>query len=181
MKTCFGRVNYVRKKQREILILRKKPVIVVSRCLGFGVCRWNGAALKYRLVDELKNEVDFIPVCPESEIGLGIPRLPIRLVRKNSGLALIQPATELDLTGRMVDYAEKFLQSLDRVDGFLLKRKSPSCGLVGIPVYADSDVKVPLNKNGVGFFAQVAGKFFPDIPKTDEDSVNKDSFLELLK
>jgi len=162
--------------------LRRKPVVVVSRCLGFGICRWNGAALECHLVDELKNEVDFIPVCPECEIGLGLPRPPIRLVRKASALALLQPETGLDLTAEMVAFAEKFLRSLDRVDAFLLKRKSPSCGLADIPVYAAPDAKVPLNKNGSGFFARSMGRYFPDIPKVDEEFPGgKESFLELIK
>jgi uncharacterized protein YbbK (DUF523 family) len=163
------------------LILRKKPVVVVSRCLGFGVCRWNGAALACRLVDELKNEVEFIPVCPECETGLGMPRSPIRLVQKDSGLALIQPETGLDLTCEMVGFAEKFLQSLKQVDGFLLKRKSPSCGLVGIPVYAAPEAEIPIHQNGVGFFAAAAGKYLSDIPKVDEECPDPESFLELLK
>jgi len=163
------------------LILRKKPVVVVSRCLGFGVCRWNGAALACRLVDELKKEVDFVPVCPECEIGLGLPRPPIRLVQKDSALTLMQPETGLDLTAEMIGFSEKFLQSLGQVDGFLLKRKSPSCGLAGIPVYAAPDAEVPLNKNGAGFFARATGKYFPDIPKVDEECSGKESFLERLK
>jgi len=154
---------------------------VVSRCLGFGVCRWNGEVLDCRLVDELKNEVDFIPVCPECEIGLGRPRPPILLVRKNSALTLMQPATGLDLTSRMVTFAEKFLQSLPQVDGFLLKRKSPSCGLAGIPIYDTLDAESPLNKNGAGFFAQAVHRFFPDTPKVDEECSDKESFLELFK
>ncbi len=161
--------------------LCKKPVIVVSRCLGFGVCRWNGAALACRLVDELKEAVNFIPVCPECEIGLGLPRPPIRLVQKNSVLALMQPETGLDLTAAMVGFTEKFLQSLVQVDGFLLKRKSPSCGLADIPIYAAPDAEVPLNKKGTGFFARSVDRYFPDIPKVDEECPGKESFLELLK
>ena len=163
------------------MILRKKPVVVVSRCLGFGVCRWNGVALKCRLVDELKDEVDFIPVCPECEIGLGLPRPPIRLVRKDSALALIQPETGLELTSKMVGFSEKFLQSLSPVDGFLLKRKSPSCGLVGIPVYAAPEAEIPSHKNGVGFFAAAVSRYFPSLPKIDEEYPDPESFLELLK
>ncbi len=161
--------------------LCEKPVVVVSRCLGFGICRWNGTVLKCRLVDELKSEVNFIPVCPECEIGLGMPRSPIRLVQRNSTLALIQPETGLDLTAEMIDFAENFLLSLDQVDGFLLKCKSPSCGLVGIPIYAASDAEVPIHKNGAGFFARAADRYFPDIPKADEESLGKESFLDLLK
>ena len=161
--------------------LRKKPVIVVSRCLGFGVCRWNGAELTCRLVDELKNKVDFIPVCPECEIGLGMPRPPIRLVQKGSSVVLIQPETGLDLTSEMVDFSGKFLRSLGQVDGFLLKRKSPSCGLVDIPVYGAPEAEVPLHKNGAGFFAAAVINCFPDLPKVDEECSGPESFLEMFK
>jgi len=137
--------------------------------------------LKCHLVDELRTEVDFIPVCPECEIGLGMPRPPIRLVQKNAALALIQPETSLDLTAAMVDFAEKFLQSLAQVDGFLLKRKSPSCGLAGIPVYAAPESEIPTHKNGTGFFAEAVSRYFPDIPKVDEECPGKESFLKLLK
>lgn len=163
------------------MILRKKPVVLVSLCLGFGVCRWNGAALDCRLVDELRGEVDFIPVCPECEIGLGMPRPPIRLVQNDSALALVQPETGLNLTAKMINFTEKFLQSLGQVDGFILKRKSPSCGLVDIPVYATPDAKLCLNKNGSGFFARAVCRSFPDIPKVDEECPDKESFLGLLR
>ncbi len=155
-------------------------MIVVSRCLGFGVCRWNGAALKCQLVEDLQNEVDFIPVCPECEIGLGMPRPPIRLVRKNSVITLLQPATGLDLTGRMSSFAETFLRSLNQIDAFILKRKSPSCGLADIPIYAAVDADVPLNKNGSGLFARAADMIFPDIPKIDEESLDKEACLQII-
>ena len=163
------------------LKLQDKPVIVVSRCLGFGVCRWDGAVIESHLVRELKNEVNFLPVCPECEIGLGVPRQPIRLVQKDSRLSLVQPATGIDLTDKITIFAEKFLQSLDRVDGFLLKRKSPSCGLAHIPIYVTSTAEYPLNKNGSGFFAQAVHKFFPESPKLDEECPGKAAFLKQLQ
>ncbi len=160
--------------------LRNKPVVVVSRCLGFGVCRWNGAAIESRLVAELEGEVNFLPVCPECEVGLGVPRQPIRLVRRNSSLALLQPGTGVDLTRRMVNFSEKFLQSLDRVDGFLLKRKSPSCGLADIPIYDAPDSEYPLNKNGSGLFARAVHELFPGIPKEDEECHDSGTFLKQI-
>ena len=160
--------------------MRNKPVVVVSRCLGFGVCRWNGVAIESRLVAELEGDVDFLPVCPECEVGLGVPRQPIRLVRKKLSLALVQPRTGIDLTRIMVKFSEKFLQSLDRVDGFILKRKSPSCGLAGIPIYESPDSECPLNRNGSGFFAQAAHELFPHIPKEDEGCLDSGTFLEQI-
>jgi NADPH-dependent 2,4-dienoyl-CoA reductase/sulfur reductase-like enzyme len=70
-----------------------KPVVVVSKCLGFAHCRFNGLTISSHTVDKLKPHVDFRPVCPEVEIGLGIPRDPVRIVKKADELRLIQPAT----------------------------------------------------------------------------------------
>jgi uncharacterized protein YbbK (DUF523 family) len=144
-----------------------KPIIVVSRCLGFAVCRWNGAAIENSLVKDLANSVEFITVCPECEIGLGVPRPPILMVQKDSGLALVQPATGADLTERMETFSHNFLDSLDRVDGFLLKRKSPSCGVANVPIFADPDAEQPIEK-GPGFFARAVLERFPDTPIEDE-------------
>jgi uncharacterized protein YbbK (DUF523 family) len=59
----------------------KKPSVVFSKCLGFDKCRYNGLAAKSDEVDKIKEFVDYQTVCPEVEIGLGIPRKSIRLVR----------------------------------------------------------------------------------------------------
>ena len=73
--------------------------------------------------------VEFLPVCPEVEIGLGVPRDPIRLVRvrKDDEPSLIQPSSGLDLTAKMLDFAREFLAGLEgSVEGFILKSRSPS-------------------------------------------------------
>lgn len=147
--------------------MTNKPIIVVSRCLGFAVCRWNGATIENRLVKDLGKQVEFITVCPECAIGLGVPRQPILMVQKDSGVALVQPATGADLTARMVTFSRNFLDSLDRVDGFLLKRKSPSCGVANVPIFADPDNEQPLGK-GPGFFARAVLERFSNIPIEDE-------------
>ena len=59
----------------------KKPRIVVSRCLGFDHCRYNGDVIKDDFVEALTPFVEYITVCPEVEIGLGVPRKPIRLIK----------------------------------------------------------------------------------------------------
>ena len=151
--------------------LTNKPKVVVSRCLGFAVCRWNGAAIENRLVAHLGKSVEFLAVCPECEIGLGVPRQPILMVRKGSYLALVQPATGVDLTDKMVSFSHNFLDSLNQVDGFLLKRNSPSCGLDNVPVYADPDDEQYLEMSP-GFFARVVLERFPDMPVIDEDGLD---------
>ena len=147
--------------------MANKPIIVVSRCLGFAVCRWNGATIENNLVKDLGKQVEFITVCPECEIGLGVPRQPILMVQKDSGVALVQPATGADLTSRMVTFSRNFIDSLDRVDGFLLKRKSPSCGVANVPIYADPDDEQPVEK-GPGFFARAVLERFSDNLIEDE-------------
>ena len=151
--------------------MTNKPKVAVSRCLGFAVCRWNGAVIENRMVEHLGKLVDFILVCPECEIGLGVPRQPIRMVQESTGLTLVQPMTGVDLTARMTSFSHNFLNSIDQVDGFLLKRKSPSCGLANVPIYAGLDDEEPLDK-GPGFFARVVLERFPDTPVVDEDGLD---------
>ncbi len=70
-----------------------RPLIFASRCLGFERCRWNGETVNDPLVDKLRKVADFITLCPERDIGLGIPRDPIRVVERSGALRLMQPAT----------------------------------------------------------------------------------------
>ena len=98
-----------------------RPKVVVSKCLEFEACRWNGAMIPSDVVRLLKPHVDFIPVCPEMEVGLGVPRKPIRILSKDGELSLMQHETEKDLTRDMVNFSNRFLGSLDVIDGFILK------------------------------------------------------------
>ncbi len=106
-----------------------KPRIVISKCLGFEPCRFNGEILQDRFVSELAGHVDFVPVCPEVEMGLGTPRPAVRLVSSSQGLRLIQPSTGADLSDSMRRFSSDFLVSLADVDGFVLTHRSPSCGI----------------------------------------------------
>ena len=54
---------------------------MISRCIDFDSCRYNGQVIRASLREELEPHVDFVPICPELEIGLGVPRDPVRLVR----------------------------------------------------------------------------------------------------
>ena len=94
-----------------------KPLIVISKCLEFDACRYNGASINDKIVRSLKKHVQFIPVCPEVEIGLGTPRDPIRLVKKDdeidnvaAGESAEQPA---DLSNAMAAYSAAISKTKD--------------------------------------------------------------------
>ncbi|MDY7041890.1 MAG: DUF523 domain-containing protein, partial [Chloroflexota bacterium] len=136
-----------------------RPRVIVSKCLGFAPCRYNGVTINDAFVQRLQPHVTFLPVCPEMEIGLGAPRDPVRIVLMEDQLRLMQPATGADLTDRMRAFADTFLDSLTGVDGFLLKTRSPSCGTKDVKVYP-GDRKVGSVAKKAGFFGgAVVGRF----------------------
>lgn len=145
------------------------PVVLVSKCLGFDACRWNGDILHDDFVQKLEPFVEYRPVCPECEIGLGVPRHPIRLVQPgNQGpVRLFQPATEREVTTEMNDFASGFCDRLDDFDGILLKSRSPSCGPNDVPVYHDTGKGSRVGKAS-GSFAAVIAERFPTVPTEDE-------------
>ncbi|TDX53213.1 YbgA family protein [Orenia marismortui] len=131
-----------------------EPIVVVSKCLGFDYCRYNGYKIDDYFVSKLRDYVRFIPVCPEVEIGLGVPRDPVRLVKASEeGLRLVQASTERDLTRRMKDFSEGLINSLEEVDGFILKEKSPSCATKNSKIYIEMKGKIPAGKSA-GIFTQ---------------------------
>ena len=144
-----------------------KPRIVVSKCLEFDQCRWNGLGISSEFVRKLDGFVEVIQVCPEVEIGLGIPRDPIRVVRSREGQRLVQPATGRDVTDDMVVFSKRFLDALPPVDGFILKSRSPSCSLKEVKIYAAADKPGGIGK-GSGFFGLAVLERFPMLPIEDE-------------
>ena len=143
-----------------------RPVVVVSQCLGFGPVRYNGQVLRSRFVDALRGHVDFVQVCPEVGIGLGVPRDPVRLVDDEGRLRMIQPATQRDVTEAMDAFSADFLVESGTVDGFILKGRSPSCGIRDVKIHASADG--PSRSRGTGLFARHVRDRFPLAPVEDE-------------
>lgn len=139
-----------------------KPKIIVSKCLGFEACYYNGQIFNIDFLKKLDEYVDYYPVCPEMEIGLGVPRQTIRIVydKENDNLRLVQPKTKKDLTKKMNDFSKEFLDQFDEIDGFIFKEGSPSCGNKDIKVYSGIEGQV-IHKKGVGFFAKNALENYP--------------------
>ena len=144
-----------------------RPVVVLSRCLEVEACRYNGLIVRAPFVLQLMPFVDPIPVCPEVEIGLGIPRDPIRLVALEGAQHLVQPSTDHDLTDAMGSFTDEYLGALGDVDGFILKRRSPSCGIKDTKIYS-SDGETQPSERGPGMFGGAVLERFPQAAVEDE-------------
>jgi uncharacterized protein YbgA (DUF1722 family)/uncharacterized protein YbbK (DUF523 family) len=153
-----------------------RPRVVVSRCLGFAACRYNAQTIPDPLVRLLEEHVDFLPVCPEVEIGLGVPRNPVKIVKREGRRVLLQPATGRDVTGEMERFCSDYLAGLGAVDGFLLKNRSPSCGPADAKVYTGEGASG--FTRGPGFFASAVRERYPGTAVEDEGRLKSFSIRE---
>lgn len=112
-----------------------RPRVLVSRCLGFAACRYDGQRLQAGVVDLLREHVDFVDCCPELEAGLGVPRAPIRLCQEGGRVEVWQQATARTVTTALGAAARRLIEGVDSHDGAILKGRSPSCGLHDAKVY----------------------------------------------
>ncbi len=144
-----------------------KPKIIVSKCLGFENCRYNGQTIPDKFVDKMKEFAEIITVCPEVEIGLGIPRQPVRLGRDGEEIRMIQPAEEIDVTEKMAAFTRDFLSSHNDIDGFIMKNRSPSCGINDVKIYHNLS-KLSSSNRGQGFFGGQLEIYFPSAAVEDE-------------
>ncbi len=152
-----------------------RPRVVLSRCLELAACRYDGAGIRSRAVRRLSLHVEWVPVCPEVEIGLGVPRAPIRVESWPGGARLVRPSTGRDLTDRMASFGALFGDRAGAVDGLLLKSRSPSCGLGDVKVYAGdsegSEGSEPLSADGSGLFAAAMRERYAGVAMADEVGV----------
>lgn len=133
----------------------RKPKIVVSECLYGTKCRYDGQGYNDKVIQSLKDYVDIQTVCPELAIGLSIPREPIRIEmnKENEEYRLIDYNSKSDYTNQMTEFSEEFINGLDDIDGFILKSRSPTCGLKDAKVYYRGN-KCSIRSNENGFFSQ---------------------------
>ena len=148
-----------------------KPVVVVSKCLEFEACRYNGERISSSFIERLEPHVRFRPVCPEVEIGLGTPRDPIRIYLEGEQKALFQPSTRKHLTQDMNAFSGRYLEGLEEVDGFILKAKSPSCAITDARIFPAPDSEEQIAQ-GPGLFAGAALEAFGSRAFVDEAGLN---------
>ncbi len=149
-----------------------KPIVVVSKCLEFEACRYNGERIASSFIERLEPHVRFRPVCPEVEIGLGTPRDPIRIYSQGEQKALFQPSTRKHLTRRMNAFSRRYLENLEEVDGFILKAKSPSCAITDARIFPAPDSEEQIAQ-GPGLFAGAALEAFGSRAFVDEAGLNE--------
>ncbi|MHC4871116.1 MAG: YbgA family protein [Planctomycetota bacterium] len=145
-----------------------KPQVIISKCLGFESCRWNGAVISFPFAEKMSEYVDFVKVCPEKESGLGVPRDPVRVTGSSlKKRGMFQPATGKDVTAGMKKLCKDFFSKVKDPDGAILKSKSPSCGNYGVKIYSDKEA-TKSKEMGAGFFAERLLDKFPDLLVEDE-------------
>lgn len=147
-----------------------KPTIVVSKCLEFEHCRYDGSMISDLFVRKLKDYVNFIPLCPEMEIGLPSPRQALRIMETDQDEVLIFSQTGEPITEQMVTYANDKMEELKKieVDGFILKSRSPSCGIKDVKIYKTYGKSSSLPRKTKGFFGKTVTDSFGQLAIEDE-------------
>ena len=160
----------------------KPPRIGVSSCLLGHEVRFDGGHKRnHFLLAELAPFVEFVPVCPEVEIGLGVPRPTLRLVQQGDEVQLREAKTERDHSAAMRRYARRRVAGLAKLGlgGYVLKNRSPSCGMERVKVYEPGK---PGRRVGRGLFAEVLLEALPNLPVEEEgrlqDTPLRDNFIE---
>lgn len=157
----------------------RKPKLIVSRCLNFEKCRYDGQGYNNQVVMSLKEHADIQMVCPEVEIGLSTPRDPIRIEKhkEKEEYKLVQHNTNYDFTDKMNNFTNEFISGIDDVDGFILKSRSPSCGIKDVKVYHQGN-KCSINNGGSGFFSQGIMDNYKHLPIENEGRLKNYSIRE---
>ena len=157
--------------------------IGVSSCVIGEEVRCNGGHSRQRyLTDMLGPFVEYVPVCPEVEVGMGVPRPTVRLVSDGDTIRMIDPKNEVDWTSSMNRLSRSRASELadEDLSGFVLKKDSPTCGVFRVRIYTDNGVQ----RNGRGLFAEALMQRLPHLPVEEEGRLNdpriRENFVERI-
>jgi uncharacterized protein YbgA (DUF1722 family)/uncharacterized protein YbbK (DUF523 family) len=158
-----------------------RPRIGISSCLLGEEVRFDGGHKRDTFLTQILDPyVEWVRVCPEVEVGMGVPRETLRLVRVNGDTRMMTTRTGVDHTDSMRAWAEKRTKDLAAMDlrGYVLKKDSPSCGMERVKVYGDGGGA----RVGVGTYAEVLKRRFPSLPIEEEgrltDPILRENFIE---
>lgn len=180
-----GRRTWLEAKETQLAHPPSSDIrIGISSCLLGQEVRFDGGHKRDHFVNDVLGPfVEFIPVCPEVESGMPIPRESIRLVQAN-GVRLVGPRSGKDYTVAMQRFSARKVRELEKLDlsGYVLKKGSPSCGLERIRIYQETGS--PPAKNGRGMYAEALIEALPDLPVEDEgrlhDARLRENFVECV-
>lgn len=152
------------------MIPRKKLKIAVSACLIGLKYRYDGTSkMNMTIIDAFRDRADFIPVCPEIECGLLVPRPPMHLEVSSKGTRIKITESGEDVTEQMREWGLCKLDKLARldIDAYIFKARSPSCGLKSTKICNAAGRCI--NENGNGIFTAMVLRSFPKLRVCQED------------
>ena len=153
-----------------------RPRVLVSRCLLGEAVRYDGTDRRCTALAGLADRCELLPVCPEAEAGLGVPRPPVQWMRLPDGDRLRgRDLPELDVTETLATFCRQFVNALPVIHGAVLKARSPSCGIGDVPLF---DEKGEALRYIDGLFVQVLRERFPALPMIDEAGMEDDALRE---
>lgn len=165
-------------------VMDAKIKIGISSCLLGEHVRYDGGHKQdHYLTDTLGEYVEWIPVCPEVEYGLPVPREAMRLVGDTENPRLVTRTSGVDHTAGMNNWAKKRLKKLESENfcGFIFKSRSPSSGMKGVKIYTASGMP---GRTGTGLFARAFMQHFPCIPVEDDGRLRdpgiRENFIERI-
>ncbi|MDT8397479.1 MAG: DUF523 and DUF1722 domain-containing protein [Pseudomonadales bacterium] len=158
-----------------------KIKVGISSCLLGQAVRYNGGHKHSETCSgDLGRYFDYVPVCPEVGIGLGVPRKPIRLVGDPADPRAVGVENpDFDVTARLQDFGRKKAPELADLSGYIFIKGSPSCGLFRVKVYRRNGY--PEATAGTGIYAKVITDSYPLLPVEEDgrlqDPVLKENFV----
>ncbi len=163
-------------------MMNHKIKMGISACLlGHSVRYDGGHQLDQYLRDTLGRYFEYVPVCPEVECGLGIPREALRLVGAPESPRLKTSRSGEDITDKMTTWSQQRLLAMEKEDlcGFIFKSRSPSSGMERVKVYQEKGMPV---KSGKGIFAGMFMAHFPLMPVEEDGRLHdprlRENFIE---
>lgn len=147
--------------------MHEKPLVGVSRCLLGDAVRYDGESeASLIFIEQLGDLFELVPVCPEVEAGLAVPRPPVQLTGSIDHPRMTgRNDPDLDVTELMLAYCNSRPAELNQLCGFVFKSRSPSCGLYSTPVFINGECIIETSR---GLFARAMTAMYQELPVIEE-------------
>lgn len=159
--------------------MSERPRVGVSSCLLGQLVRYDGVEKRIPWVSEiLSSKVELVPICPEVGAGMSVPRPPIQLVERKTGIREIELVNgQGDVHTAMRAFCDAMRMQLEShgLHGYLFKARSPSCGIRDTPHFSKSGA---ILRKGAGLWAETCMQRWPELPIADESDVNDEAGQE---